>query len=254
MSARRGFSLLEVMIALAIFGLMIVGILAAQAGVSATNRKAANVGQAIALGRCKMSEVEEKLLKDGYPEIDDVNTDILCCEGAEKTSFVCDSRVEKITMPDPPSAQTFGDGGSASASPTGSAPNGAPSDTPFNATLDLDAGLGGIAQQLGPQSGGQGAAGMLNMVMGFIYPSMKPLLEASIRKITIVVRWQEGPNAQSFQLVQYVTSPQRGGFGLGMGDGGAPVANSPGAASGTPAVGTPTTIGGGGSGTAGGLR
>lgn len=230
-----GFSLLEVMIALAIFGLMIVGVLAAQAGVAATNRKAANIGQAIELARCKMSEVEEKLLKDGYPEIDTIDTDILCCEGTEKSSFTCDTKVEKVTMPDPPSAAAFGaDGGGLSPL---AAPSGSPSDQPFNANLDLDAGLGGIAQQLGPQSGGQGASGLLSMVMGFVYPTMKPLLESSIRRVTIVVHWKEGPNKQEFPIVQYVTSPQRGGFGGLLGDGGAPVG---------PAGGSPVTGGGGG--------
>jgi general secretion pathway protein I len=222
---KKGFSLLEVMIALAIFGLMIVGVLAAQAGVAATNRKAANVGQAIELARCKMSETEEKLLINGYPEIDDINTDVLCCEGTEKSTFACDTRVEKVVMPEPPSTSAFGADGGAGLNPLGTSsagPNGAPSDQPFNATLDLDAGLGGIAQQLGPQAGGQGAAGMLNMVMGFVYPTMKPLLEASIRRVTITVHWKEGPNLQEFTIIQYVTSPQRGGFGLGFGEGGAP--------------------------------
>jgi general secretion pathway protein I len=245
---RNGFSLLEVMIALAIFGLMIVGVLAAQAGVAATNKKAADVGQAIELARCKMSEVEEKLLKDGYPEIDAIDTDVLCCEGAEKSTFSCDTKVEKVTMPDPPSASTFGaDGGGLS--PLG-APSGSSSDQPFNANLDLDAGLGGIAQQLGPQSGGQGAAGLLNMVMGFVYPTMKPLLESSIRRVTVLVHWKEGPNSEEFMLLQYVTSPQRGGFGGAFGDGGAPPPPAAGPAAtggGTPATGgAPASPGAGG--------
>lgn len=226
MRRTNGFSLLEVMIALAIFGLMIVGVLAAQAGVAATNKKAADVGQAIELARCKMSEVEEKLLRDGYPEIDAIDTDIICCEGSEKSTFICDSKVEKVIMPDPPSTSAFGADGGAGLSPLG-APSGSPSDQPFNASLDLDAGLGGIAQQLGPQSGGQGAAGLLNMVMGFVYPTMKPLLESSIRRVTINVHWKEGPNEEIFTIVQYVTSPQRGGFMGGFGEGGAPVGPPP---------------------------
>ncbi len=235
----RGFSLLEVMIALAIFGLMIVGVLSAQAGVAATNKKSADIGQAIELARCRMTEAEEKLTRDGYPDMDDLETDAPCCEGVDMRVFSCEKRIEKVKLPDPPSAG--GDGGAGGGllslgglggpggpggAPSGGAPGG---DAPFNAQLDLDGGLNSIASQLSPQAGGKGAGGMLNMVMGFVYPTMKPVLEASIRRITIVVHWKEGPNPQHFELVQYVTDPQRSAFGggLGLGDGGAPPSGGP---------------------------
>lgn len=244
----RGFSLLEVMIALAIFGLMIVGVLAAQASVAATNKKAADEGQAIDLARCKMSELEEKLIRDGYPDLDDINMDVLCCEGTDTSLYTCETRVEKVTLPDPPSSSALSDGGGLNplGSPSG-APGvaGAPSDTPFNAQLDFDGGLGNIASALGPQAAGGGAGGMLNMVMGFVYPTMKPLMENSIRRLTVTVHWSEGPNAETFTIVQYVTNPAKGGFMPGMmGPDGGMIA--PGAATGTgtgssPAGGAPNT-------------
>ena len=57
-----------------------------------------------------------------------------------------------------------------------------------------------------------GAAGLLSMVMGIVYPSIKPFYEMSIRKVTVTVRWKEGPNKKDLALVQYVTNPQRAGF------------------------------------------
>jgi hypothetical protein len=58
--------------------------------------------------------------------------------------------------------------------------------------------------------------------MGIVYPSLKPMLEASIRRIQVTVRWKEGPNAKEFALVQYVTQPQRSGFAADLvPDGGA---------------------------------
>jgi general secretion pathway protein I len=63
--------------------------------------------------------------------------------------------------------------------------------------------------------GGMGAQGLLQMVMGIVYPSMKPLFEASIRRITVTVKWKEGPNAKEIALVQYVTNPQLAGFTAG---------------------------------------
>ena len=90
------------------------------------------------------------------------------------------------------------------------------------ASLDLDGGLSSVGSALGMGAGSGGAGGLIDMAMGIVYPMMKPMMEASIRKITITVRWKEGPNPQEFVLAQFVTNPQSGGFmGGGMfGDGG----------------------------------
>ncbi len=237
---RRGFSLLEVMVALAIFGLMISGILAAQAGLAASNKKAANMGEATTLARCKMTELEENLLKLGFPAMDDIETGVECCDGTGTDKFTCDFKVQTVTMPDPPqSAGLDADGGAASKLLGLSGDGGAPS-----AELNFDGGgLGAIGNLLGPGGGnGQtgGAAGLVDMAMGIVYPMMKPMMEASIRKLTVTVHWKEGPNPVEFVLGQYVTNPQSGGFtgGLFGGDGGVPPTGSP---TGGPTTGAPVT-------------
>lgn len=206
----RGFSLLEVMVALAIFGLMITGILAAQAGLAASNKKAANMGLASNLARCKMTELEEKLLRLGYPELDDVETGASCCDAQEPGEFSCDTKIERVKMPDPPRdlGAEGGDGGFLN--PLGPTPGS--SDSIGSAPLNFDAGLADLGGALNAQTGGKGTAGLLNMVMGFVYPSMKGMMEASIRRITVVVHWNEGRMPQELQVVQFVTNPQRGGF------------------------------------------
>src|SRR5262245_62616960 len=73
-AARRGFSLLEVMVAIAILGLALTVILSAQGGLAASNNSAAKMSIATSLARCKMTELEQKLLRDGYPEIDAIDT------------------------------------------------------------------------------------------------------------------------------------------------------------------------------------
>ncbi|MDB4943381.1 MAG: hypothetical protein JWP97_2915 [Labilithrix sp.] len=216
--ARRGFSLLEVMVAIAILGLVLTVILSAQGGLAASNRSAANMGQAVSLGRCKMSEIEENLLKLGYPELDDLQSAVTCCDEEKLETFTCDTRVEKIEMPNFQSGNSLGDGGALTgpgSDPLGTAglqgmvnPAGS-----GGLSLDVDAGLAGIGSQLtGQLGGGAGAQGMLSMVMGFLYPTLKPMFEASIRRITVTVKWKEGSNARELPLVQYVTNPQRGGF------------------------------------------
>jgi general secretion pathway protein I len=249
--SRRAFSLLEVMVAVSILGLALTVILSAQGGLAASNKMAANMGSATTIARCKMTEMEERFLKLGYPELDEVDPQAICCEGLDTTKFTCATRVEKVQLPNPPD-NSLGDGGfMASPSASGSAPPGLPGSMPpipglaasnpggtGQLNLDLDAGLQGIGAQVQGQLNAVGGAnGLLNMVMGIVYPSLKPMLETSIRRLTVTVKWKEGPNEKEFSVVQYVTNPQRSGFvnGVLVGDAG---------------VGTPAGTGGsGGSGT-----
>jgi general secretion pathway protein I len=72
-------------------------------------------------------------------------------------------------------------------------------------------------QQVGAgSSGGMGTQGLLQMVMGMVYPSLKLLFEASIRRLTVTVKWKEGPNPKELALIQYVTNPQQAGFTAGV--------------------------------------
>jgi general secretion pathway protein I len=227
----RGFSLLEVMVAIAILGLSLTVILSAQGGLAASNSRAANMANAANYGRCKMSEIEERLLKLGYPEIDDLRDGEMCC-GDDSGKFTCDTRVEKVILPNPPS-NSLGDGGamslggstSGSSTPPPAIPGMPPGVDPSalvnpagGGGLNFDGGAGGMQAQLGAMGG---AGGMLNMVMGMVYPSLKPMLEASIRKVTVAVKWKEGPMGREVLLVQYVTNPQRAGFAAGAADAGA---------------------------------
>jgi general secretion pathway protein I len=238
---RRGFSLLEVMVAVALFGGVVTVILSAQAGLVASDRSAANMSQAIQIGRCRMSELEEKELKLGFPEIEEKDTSNVCCDDKEVTGFSCEWQIERVLLPQP---QTLGgdgglgsllggglglEGGMGAIGAIGSAlPTSLPAAggtvmvNPLGgASLDFDAGLQNIGQSLQNSFGGAGAQGLLSMVFGLVYPSLKPLLEAAIRKVTVTIKWQEGHNARDFTLVQYVTNPSRAGLMAGMMDGGA---------------------------------
>jgi prepilin-type N-terminal cleavage/methylation domain-containing protein len=62
-----GFTLLEVMVAVAILGLSLTVILSAQVGLFATGTYNQHVSVALGLARCKMTELEEQYLKLGFP-------------------------------------------------------------------------------------------------------------------------------------------------------------------------------------------
>ncbi len=237
---REGFSLLEVMVAVAILGLALTVILSAEGGLAASNKMAANMGLATTVGRCKMTEMEEKLLKLGYPAIEDIQAGIACCNDRDDGVFSCDTRVEKVTLPNPPDNSI--DGGTSlalssltSATAAPGASGGPPSLSGIaaglgGAGLDLDAGLQGLGAGLLGQVGaggssGLGTQGLLQMVMGIVYPSLKLMLEASIRRLTVTVKWREGPNAKELTFVQYVTNPQQAGFTAGAAPSGSATSN-----------------------------
>ena len=218
----RAFSLLEVMVAVAILGLLLSVILSAQGGLAASNRSAANMGMAADLARCKMTEIEEKMLRDGYPEIDALDTEVSCCLDGDREGFLCDTRLEKVELPQPP--QNSLDDGGGLLSSAGGGDGGALSllsNPAGTGELNLDGGIQNLQGQLGPGA----AQGMLTTVMGMVYPSVKLLMEASIRRVTVVVKWKEGPKAKELELVQFITNPQRGGLGFSIDAGVAPAAS-----------------------------
>jgi general secretion pathway protein I len=233
------FTLLEVMVATAILGLTLTVILSAEGGLAASGKSTSNVGMAISLARCRMVEAEDKTLRYGYPLVDDLQLDQPCCNDEEVPGFKCDMRTERIVMPNPPTTTLDGGGLSlsSSASPSAALSGGLPADIPgtlaafggdggSTSTLNfLDGGgmSGMLAQQMGGT--GAGATGLIGMVMGFVYPFIKPMMEASIRRVTVTVRWTEGLKPKEFSIVQYITNPSNGGFGP-AGDGGAAPAGS----------------------------
>ena len=233
---RRAFSLLEVMVAVAILGLGLTVILSAQAGLFASATRAKNETVAIGMVRCKMGEIEEELLRMGYQE-DDVVDEGQCCEDETPNRVRCKWRIDRVELPDPLSFGDSNPAGSGSSldlsTPTtdlSSLTSGGLSGAgPLGVLAGLGAGNGGglgsngsadglssLASSLGESASG-GVAGLAPMVMSIVYPSLKPMLEASIRKITVVVYWKEGSIDRELSVVQYVTNPMRGGLGMTTG-------------------------------------
>jgi general secretion pathway protein I len=235
---RRGFSLLEVMFAVALFGAVVTFILSAQGGLMASNKRAATMSQAVQIARCRMSELEEKQLKLGYPEIEEKDTSTICCDDQEVEGFSCDWGVERVKLPE--ATALGGDAGVSSLLGGGlgldagldTLASGLPTSLPGplgnmllnpagGAGLNLDAGLQGIGQSMQQSFGGAGVQGLLSMVFSIVYPSLKPVLESAIRRITVTVKWKEGATDRQFVLTQYVTNPSRAGLLASMLDAGA---------------------------------
>ncbi len=208
MAGRRGFTLLEVMMAVAILGLGLTSILSAQFSAVKTASHARHMNVAIGLARCRMSEIEEELRVDGFQELDSHDSG-LCCEGSETANISCEWFVEKPTFPDPDfgsldldsDLDTTSLGKLAGGAAEGS---GAPGAGDIGSLTEALSGgdLGEVA------AGGIG--GVASLVMSIVYPDLKTLFEASTRRVTVVLTWTEGTQTYDIELVQWVTQPQPG--------------------------------------------
>jgi general secretion pathway protein I len=203
-----GFTLLEVLVAIAILGLALSVILGAQTGLFSNAKRAQRLSIATGLARCRMSELELQLLQRGYPLIDE-ESEGECCMDEVADGFSCAWKIQRVELPEASNLDAEGaDGGIAESEGVG----------PFAALSELQKGggaalgenpdIGALAEQLTAGSGETG--GLVSMVMGLVYPSLKPMLEASIRKVTVDVKWREGVKDRSLTLTQYLTDPKQG--------------------------------------------
>lgn len=226
---RRGFTLLEVIVALAILGLSLTVILSSQVGLFSSAARTENLSIAVGLARCKMNEVEEKLLRDGYPVADEEDEGPCCGDDVDR-DYSCSWKIQTVKLPEPQQlgadggAPSTGDGGLSglalntpqapmqAGDPGTLGPLGALASVAQSggAALGGDGGLGGLSNLMGAASGG--TQGMAPLLMGMVYPQLKPMLEASIRKLIITVKWKEGHNDRHLDVTEYVTNPTQGGF------------------------------------------
>ncbi len=222
----RGFTLLEVLVAIAILGLGLTVILSSQSGLFSSATRGEHLTAASNMLRCKMSEIELDLEQRGF-NLTDESDEGPCCDDEE--GYSCSWKVERVELPPMPTTSDDLDGGT-SGPLDQLAALAAPSASPIDGTATP----GGVLEQLGSSAS---MPGMESMVMGFVYPSLKPMLEASIRRVTVKVTWREGQKQRELEATQFLTRPQEGQLAdaeqlgldqLGSGSGTTPGSGSPG--------------------------
>ncbi|MCU0676634.1 MAG: prepilin-type N-terminal cleavage/methylation domain-containing protein [Myxococcota bacterium] len=204
MSARRrlattsGFTLMEVMVAVGILALGLTAIFSSQGQAIKVGTRAQHMNIAALMARCKMSELEEQVLKEGLPAIDDSGRDG-CCEGAELEGFECEWRLDRVVLPDDALTEEGLEGeegeGGEGAGPTG-------------ILSDESAQTGAIDSMLGGGGGLGGGDGFAEMAIGIAFPVLKPAIEEQVRRASVVVRWREGTSTREFDVVQYLVAEQ----------------------------------------------
>jgi general secretion pathway protein I len=228
MSRVRGFTLLEVMVALAILGLGLTVILSSQTGLLAAVGRVRGETYAQNLLRCRMTEIELDLSMMGFSLLDE-NESGECCEDEDEPGYSCEWKIETVELPDPSSVeQQLTDAGvnddddttdaaadgaevtdrTSATTPTGIMGTLSTIDDSDGAALGDGAGLSDLGGMLEDTSGG--ADGMIAMALSLVYPTLKPMLEASIRRVRVSVKWKEGQKERELVAVQYVSNPLEG--------------------------------------------
>ncbi len=192
LSRRTGaFTLLEVMAAVLIAGLMLTSLYASEAGSIKMKQRAINMSLGALLVRCKMGEIEELIAEEGLPAVFASESDA-CCAEAEIEGFQCDWEINRIVLPE---TMFMGDeeGQEDMFSQQGTLPDTTEVEDP-------------TALLSGPASGEIDA--LASQAMQFVYPVLKPSIEEQIRRVTIVVRWREGAAERSFSVNRYLVAEQ----------------------------------------------
>jgi general secretion pathway protein I len=223
----QAFTLLEVMVAVAILAVSLAAIFSSEAGAVKMAARSRKMGLATLLVRCKMGEIEEDIANKGLPAVFANGTDN-CCKEAPIEGYSCDFEIEPILLPETmfmtqqqdkqgkpgsgaaPAADPLSTllGGNTPAGAAQSAVNGqmSPTGQPGASTNPIDAVKNMDPMQMLQNGGGVG--GLAQMALGYVYPILKPSFEQQIRRATVTVRWKEGTISHQFDVTQYLVAEQ----------------------------------------------
>jgi general secretion pathway protein I len=194
--SHAGFSILEVMIAVAILGLALTAIFSSEAGAIRMANRANKTAVAALLARCKMGEIEEQLAKEGLPAISEEGSDD-CCEDGPVKDFGCQWKVSRILLPD---ANL-----DSSESPFSELKEGQPTqegiDEAISKAIPPKDGASPILDEQSFQAGD-----ITQMALQYVYPLLQPTIEEQVRRVDVTIEWKEGNQPMSFSVVQYLVA------------------------------------------------
>ena len=182
-----GFTLIEVMIALAILALGLGMLLRSTASNIFAAQRAQMMTAASNLARAKMYDLEETLLVDGFQEMDKTEEGTFSEEGWPQIAWKAE--IVKIELPDMTTLQGM----------TGEA--GAEGEA---ATAQPGGMLGGM---LGGVGGTDPASAAGAGIMGTYYTMISEVLTEAIRKVTLTVTYTVANEPQTMVVTCYFTDP-----------------------------------------------
>lgn len=222
----RGFTLVEVMLALAILGLGLVILVRSVAGNITAAQDSFYMGIATDLARGKMLDVEEDLLQEGFQETEQEDEGDFSEEGWDNIKWKV--KIEPVELPsfDVLMGLAKGQGGEGQGSGSGSGEGSGEGEGESQIDKFQSSALGGMLGMLGMGGGGGGSgsgAASQQATAGFLqsqYTLVQQVLKQAIRKITLEIHYDTGIHKESFKVILYVTdaagmSKVIGNLGLG---------------------------------------
>lgn len=230
----RGFTLLEVMIALALLGFALVVLIKSAAGDIFNAQQAHMMGVATDLARAKVYDIEEKLLHDGFSDTEQHEEDQpFTDEGWPSVRY--SYKVEVVELPSFDDLQKIAQGqgsGSAGSGSGHAAPAlGSGSGSALGSDGDIaglgsggfqNSALGGMLAQFGGFGFGSGGGGARGGIPGlgsgsgsdiasqggaaFIqtqYTMFQQILKVSIRKLTLTIKWKVLGSDREMSVVEF---------------------------------------------------
>jgi general secretion pathway protein I len=201
MTRARGFTLLEVMISLAILAVALVAISDLNGGAVAMHAYGRRATEATLLLRGKMLDVEDDLQKKGFSDFDDEQHGTFDDEGAPGYAWSAEILKPDVQLDPAQLLNMLGVGGKDSGNSSSKAGS-------------ISSAAGALAQSLGGAQGalqglqGGGAASLLGGPLGGILQGQAKTfietLKKSVREVRLTVSWEEGKPGQNVSASQIV--------------------------------------------------
>lgn len=198
---KRGFTLLEVMISLAILAIALVALSGLNGGAVAMHAYGRSATEATLLLRGKMLDVEEELQKNGFSDFNDEKHGDFTDDGAPGYAWSAEILKPDVQL-DP--AQLIGLIGGGSQGKGGQAKAGGIGSSASALASSL---LGGPGAQSGGASGnalGSLLAGPLGGVLQTQATTFIETLKKSVREIRLTVSWPDGKERRTVSASQIV--------------------------------------------------
>jgi len=198
---RRGFTLLEVMISLAILAIALVALSDVNLGAVQMHHYARRSTAATLLLRGKMLDLEDKLHKDGFSDFDDEQHGTFEEEGSPEYAWRAEILKPDIQLDETSMLGMLGLGGNKAGGSSSSS----------SSTSGLTPALGAASANLpalgGALGGGAGAAALGGPLGGIISGQAKTFIETlkkSVREIRLTVTWRDGANDRQLSASQQI--------------------------------------------------
>ncbi|MGC4113960.1 MAG: prepilin-type N-terminal cleavage/methylation domain-containing protein [Myxococcales bacterium] len=205
---RRGFTLLEVMIALAILAVSLVAIAGINASAIDMHAYSKRLTVATLLARSKMSDLETKLMSEDLPADDSAEEGTFEEDGYPEYKWhaeIIRPKTENITPAQLLSMAGLDESGDPSKSSSGSSGSGGLLSSVLGGGANLPSGLS-QGQGTMMAAAASGGAGLLGSAMTGQLQTMIDLLGKSVREVHLTVSWQTGKVVDKFTVVTHVVS------------------------------------------------